>query len=66
VGRSETLYDRVAVTPARFAFRAVRPLFDFDTVTLAGRAAEGDMLDLYTASGEDAVGMRASLQWKKA
>lgn len=52
-------------TPAAFSFKAVRPLFDFDAVTVNGRkSAEGDGMDLYTAQGEGAVGMQAHMTWR--
>ena len=53
-------------TPATFTFRGLRPLFDFDAVTVNGRARGGDGLDLYTANGEGAVGMQATLDWRVA
>jgi 3-methylfumaryl-CoA hydratase len=52
--------------PQRFAFRGLRPLFDFDTISLAGRAGDGATLELYTANGDDSVGMQASLHWADA
>lgn len=48
--------------PATFAFRGLRPLFDFDAVSLNG-VADGDGMSLYTANAEGAVGMKASLTW---
>ena len=51
--------------PAAFAFRGMRPLFDFDAVSVNGRSREGaDGLDLYVANGEGAVGMQATLDWR--
>ncbi len=51
--------------PSAFAFRGMRPLFDFDAVSVNGRPREGaDGLDLYTANGEGAVGMQATLDWR--
>lgn len=47
--------------PARFEFRGLRPLFDFDSVSVGGAARPDGGLDLFTASGEDAMGARASL-----
>jgi len=44
-----------------FMFRGMRPLFDFDAVSLRGRAREDGGLDLFTANGEGAIGMQASL-----
>ena len=45
---------------AAFEFRGMRPLFDFDAVSLNGRGTD-DGLELYSANGEGAVGMKASL-----
>jgi len=49
--------------PARFSFRGVRPLFDFDAISLNGAPREDGGLDLFTANGEDAIGMQAALHW---
>ncbi len=45
-----------------FNFRAMRPIFDFDTVTLCGQS-RSDGMDLFTANGEGAIGMQASIFW---
>ncbi|MGF1456225.1 MAG: MaoC family dehydratase N-terminal domain-containing protein [Alphaproteobacteria bacterium] len=50
-------------TPAGFTFRGMRPLFDFDAITLTGAAREDGGLDLYTANGDGAVGMQAALSF---
>ncbi|MDX2232986.1 MAG: MaoC family dehydratase N-terminal domain-containing protein [Hyphomonadaceae bacterium] len=50
--------------PARFDFRGLRPLFDFDQVSLAGRAREDGGLDLFTVNGDGAVGMQAAMHWR--
>lgn len=50
-------------TPARFSFRGLRPLFDFDRISLNGRRREDGGLDLFTANGEGAIGMQAELHW---
>lgn len=52
--------DRV---PARFSFRGIRPLFDFDAVTLNGRATSDTTIDLFTANADGAIGMEASVTW---
>jgi 3-methylfumaryl-CoA hydratase len=49
--------------PGAFSFRGVRPVFDFDEVLLLGRAREGG-LDLFTVTGDGAVGMQATLDWR--
>lgn len=49
--------------PARFDFRGVRPMFDAGPLALNGRANEAGGLDLFTADGEGAVGMQATLAW---
>jgi 3-methylfumaryl-CoA hydratase len=41
---------------SRFSFRAIRPLFGHDTVMLAGK---GDKV--FTANGEGAIGMQATV-----
>jgi 3-methylfumaryl-CoA hydratase len=51
-------------TPARFTFRAVAPLFDFDDASVNGRAREDGGLDLFTANAAGAVAMQARLDWK--
>ena len=50
-------------TPARFSFRGVRPLFDFDEVRVCGAPRADGGLDLYPATGDGAVGMQATLAW---
>lgn len=52
--------DRV---PARYTFRAVRPLFGFDRVSLMGVAREDGGHDLFTVNGEGHVGMQATVAW---
>ena len=52
--------------PQAYSFRGLRPLFDFDAVSVNGRANAGGGLDLFTANGEGAVGMQASLEWAPA
>jgi 3-methylfumaryl-CoA hydratase len=49
--------------PASFSFRGVRPLFDFDTISVNGATRPDGGLDLFTANGEGAVGMQATLTW---
>jgi 3-methylfumaryl-CoA hydratase len=49
--------------PARYTFRGLRPIFDFDAVSVCGRTNEAGGLDLFTANGEGAAGMQASLSW---
>ena len=53
-------------TPSSFTFRGLRPLFDFDAVSVNGKQREGGGLDLFTANAEGAVGMQASLDWAPA
>lgn len=50
-------------TPAKFTFRGVRPLFDFDDVSLNGAPRADGGLDLFTANAEGAIGMQATLLW---
>ena len=51
--------------PASYRFRGLRPLFDFDRVTLSGRPRDdgGEGLDLYTANGDGHVAMQATVGW---
>jgi 3-methylfumaryl-CoA hydratase len=53
-------------TAARFSFRGVRPLFDFERVSVNGRARDGGGLDLFTANGDGLVGMKAEIDWAPA
>jgi 3-methylfumaryl-CoA hydratase len=48
---------------ASYAFRSLRPLFDFDRITLSGRATESG-LELFTANGDGHIGMQATLAWR--
>ena len=49
--------------PSRFRFRGLRPLFDFDTVSLNARETGDGAVQLFTASGDGAIGMDAALEW---
>jgi 3-methylfumaryl-CoA hydratase len=49
--------------PATFQFRGVRPLFDFDIVTLNGRSNETAGIDLFTANADQEIGMQATISW---
>lgn len=49
---------------ASYRFRAVRPLFEFDQISLSGKASSPEMLDLYTANTDDNIGMQASMTWR--
>jgi 3-methylfumaryl-CoA hydratase len=48
---------------AGFTFRGVRPLFDFDAVSLNGAPREDSGIDLFTANADGAIGMQASVSW---
>jgi 3-methylfumaryl-CoA hydratase len=48
---------------ALFTFRGLRPLFDFDRITLSGRSTDGG-LELFTANGDGHIGMQAALTWR--
>ena len=50
-------------SPAHFAFRGVRPMFDFDALSLNGRNRDDGGMDVFTGNGEGLVGMQASLHW---
>jgi 3-methylfumaryl-CoA hydratase len=49
--------------PARFEFRGIRPLFDYDSITLNGRSRSDGGVDLFTGTSGGATGMQASLHW---
>jgi 3-methylfumaryl-CoA hydratase len=48
--------------PRRYEFRGMRPLFDFDAVSLNGVGTDNGM-DLFTSNAEGATGMKASVTW---
>lgn len=50
--------------PASYHFRAVRPLFDFDRVSVCGRANPDGGHNLYTANTDDYIGMQATISWR--
>lgn len=50
--------------PASFKFRAMRPLFDFDTVYLSGQNSLDNGTQVYTADTESNIAMQASVTWK--
>lgn len=50
-------------TPARFDFRGVRPLFDFETAAVCGRARDDGATEVFTANGDGAVCMQATMHW---
>lgn len=52
--------------PASYAFRGLRPLFDFDAVSVCGRTNEAGGIELFTANGDGAAGMQAKLGWAGA
>jgi len=47
--------------PAQFDFRGLRPLFDFDEISVCGRKEESGNLLLHTANADGAAGMQARL-----
>lgn len=50
--------------PAVYAFRSVRPLFDFDQVHLGGHRKEDGSESLYTMNTDGDIGMQATLSWR--
>ncbi len=50
--------------PASYNFRAMRPLFDFDTIYLCGKEQSANSHELYTANAEHNIGMQATLHWQ--
>ncbi len=53
-----------AQKPAVYAFRAMRPLFVFDPIAVCGQTKPDGNLELYTANGDDCIGMQANLNWR--
>lgn len=49
------------LAPARFDFRGLRPLFDFDAVSVCGRKMPDGGLELHTSNADGAAGMQARL-----
>ncbi len=50
--------------PASYRFRALRPLFDFDRVSVCGRSNSDGSHELYTANTDSHIGMQATLSWR--
>lgn len=50
--------------PAGYTFRGMRPLFDFDRISLCGQPKPDGSCDLYTANGDDYIGMQATVSWR--
>lgn len=50
--------------PVEYGFRAVRPLFAFDKVSICGRQASAGGHDLFTANTDGNVGMQATVSWR--
>ena len=50
--------------PASYRFRALRPLFDFDRVSVCGRPNSEGGHELYTANTANNIGMQATLSWR--
>lgn len=48
---------------ARFAFRGMRPVFHFDTVSILGEAEAGGEQAVCTTTGEGHVGMQGRIGW---
>ncbi|MCB1921152.1 MAG: MaoC family dehydratase N-terminal domain-containing protein [Candidatus Competibacteraceae bacterium] len=50
--------------PAHYAYRAVRPLFDFDQLYLGGQLRTDDSHDLYAINTEGNITMQATVSWR--
>ncbi|NTV87103.1 MAG: acyl-CoA dehydrogenase [Burkholderiaceae bacterium] len=50
--------------PARYGFRAMRPLFEFDRVFVCGRLNPDGGHELYTANGDGNIAMQATVSWR--
>jgi 3-methylfumaryl-CoA hydratase len=51
-------------TPAAFDFRGLRPLFDFENITLNGSDSLADDVRLCTATADGGLAMHARLTWE--
>lgn len=50
--------------PARYEFRAVRPLFNFDQLYIGGRMRTDGGPDLYTINTDGNITMQAAVSWR--
>lgn len=50
--------------PASYSFRAVRPIFEFDKLTVCGRSNPDGSHDLFTANTDGNIGMQATIAWR--
>lgn len=49
---------------ARYQFKAVRPLFDFDQIYLCSRILPDGSSDLFTVNADNNIGMQAHVTWR--
>ena len=57
-------HNNPGLKPASYAFRAMRPLFDFDQVSVCGRPNSNGGNELYTANGDGNIAMQATIFWR--
>jgi 3-methylfumaryl-CoA hydratase len=50
--------------PVSYSFRAVRPIFEFDKLTVCGRSNPDGSHDLFTANTDGNIGMQATIAWR--
>jgi 3-methylfumaryl-CoA hydratase len=50
--------------PLNYSFRAVRPIFEFDKVSICGQLKPDGSNDLYTANTDGNIGMQANITWR--
>ncbi|MFO1433729.1 MAG: MaoC family dehydratase N-terminal domain-containing protein [Candidatus Competibacteraceae bacterium] len=50
--------------PATYKFRGVRPVFEFDRVSICGKANSDGGHDIYTANTDGNIGMQATIGWR--
>lgn len=50
-------------TPQAFRFKGVRPLFDFDSLTVNGATSDATSTSIYAANGDNNVTMEAQMTW---
>lgn len=50
--------------PASYTFRGMRPMLDLDPISVCGKPKADGSCDLYTANGDDYIGMQATVTWR--
>jgi 3-methylfumaryl-CoA hydratase len=55
---------RTGRTPATYSYRALGPLYNEETFTIAGRAPGEDVAEMWALDGNGMLAMRAQVEWK--